>query len=197
MRLLLAAALLGYIGSPTKLSGGVNWWIGENKHQRHIVPGIYTSRIGNKTKGYAADEVINQTYIAKHTPGSHGVIHFSMKSIQENREQIATQLCDGAYLDVAIPPALSWLDNQPPSKPEISLERTAQRVVVRWKVGDGDSISKYCLRTLEDGKWKVKLLPKETTFFELTLTNSESAIIAAAVSAIDQFGNESPIAIAK
>ncbi len=170
----------------------LNWWIGENKQQRHIVPGIYTSRIGNKSKGYTADEVINQTYIAKHTPGSHGVIHFSMKSIQENREQIATQLRDGAYLDVAIPPALSWLDHVAPGKPDVSIERVGSKTAVRWKLTDAEAVSKFCLRTHTQGKWNIELLPSERVSIEFV--GSDESPTAIAISAIDRFGNEGPAA---
>ena len=76
----------------------LNWWIGENKQSRHLVPGIYTSRIGNSTRAFTVEQVESQVFVARYSYGSHGTIHFSMKALLENREGIADRLTANAYL---------------------------------------------------------------------------------------------------
>ncbi len=173
----------------------LRWWSEENKLGRHLVPGIYTSRIGNKTNGYSVEEVVNQTYLSRHMPGSHGVVHFSMKSLLENRESICDKLKAGAYSEIAITPAATWLDSQPPKTPEISIDRTNSKQVVAWKSSDDQPVARWCLWTLVNGKWQGRILPGGET--RLEVPTSEMKIEAAAICAIDLFGNESQPATAR
>ena len=173
----------------------LRWWSEENKLGRHLVPGIYTSRIGNKTNGYSVEEVVNQTYLSRHMSGSHGVVHFSMKSLLENRENICDKLKAGAYSEMAITPAAPWLDSEPPKTPKLSIERTDSNQVIAWAPNDDQQIARWCLWTLVNGKWQGRVLPAGDT--RLEVPTSEMKIEAAAICAIDAFGNESQPAIAR
>lgn len=172
----------------------LRWWAEENKLGRHLAPGIYTSRIGNKTNGYSVDEVVSQTYVARHMPGSHGVVHFSMKSLLENREGLGDKLKSGVYSEIAITPAMNWLDDKPPAAPKLKLE-LSDTTSILWESGDEQPIARWCLWTLVDGKWDSRLLPG--THKQLDLQAAEKKVQAVAISAIDLFGNESSKTVAR
>lgn len=166
----------------------LNWWAGENKANRHLAPGIYTGRIGNKTKGYTVDEVINQIYVARHSAGSSGVIHFSMKTLLEDREGVCQRI-QSAYADPAVPPALNWIDDQPPSSVEPKLVIQGDQATVSWTGQPG--VRWWRLVSLRAGKWQEQLLPADQTSSQLPAMDLQ----AVGLSALDYCGNEGQISI--
>lgn len=86
----------------------LHWWIGENKKGRHLWPGLYTSRVTGKPKGWPAQEVVNQVKLVRQSDGSTGVIHFSMKALMHNTGGIADAMQE-LYQEPALVPETPWL----------------------------------------------------------------------------------------
>ena len=105
----------------------LNWWIGENTHNRHIWPGLFTSKVGDREGApWQTQDVMNQVWVIRDTPGASGEVHFSMKAIMQNRGGIADALKDGPYRNAALVPAAPWLDNKAPASPrEVRAERVS------------------------------------------------------------------------
>ncbi len=58
----------------------LDWWLGENRKQRHVWPGHYTTRGANPTGAWGVDEISNQVR-ASRAAKTGGDIHFSMRPL--------------------------------------------------------------------------------------------------------------------
>jgi len=60
----------------------LRWWIEQNRHDRHIWPGLYTSRVGMGGDRHWSDRhLIGQIYTARSHPEATGQVHFSMQAL--------------------------------------------------------------------------------------------------------------------
>ncbi len=101
----------------------LDYWLGQNPHQRHIWPGLFTSMVGSPGRGsntqpWPAAEVLQQIASVRSrgaaadtvpAPGATGHIHFSLIALMQDRDGIATRLRAGAYAQPALVPATPWL----------------------------------------------------------------------------------------
>lgn len=83
----------------------LNWWLGQNPHERHIWPGLYTGK-------YDASEIEYQIKTTRGMAGATGHIHFSTKSllkgdVRRGRNH-AAHLRSRVYTAPAIVPASPW-----------------------------------------------------------------------------------------
>src|SRR5215218_1159681 len=96
----------------------MRWWISENTHNRHIVPGLFTGKVGDPENApWPVHDALNQVWVTRETPGASGVVHFSMKVFMQNRGGIDEALKDGPYREPALVPAATWLDGKAPPAP--------------------------------------------------------------------------------
>ena len=87
------------------------WWAEQNVHDRHIWPGLYTSRVASPGNGnWPAEEIVNQIETARRIDGANGHIHFSMKALMDNRGGLAKRLQRETYENPAPVPASPWLE---------------------------------------------------------------------------------------
>jgi hypothetical protein len=60
----------------------LRWWIEQNEQNRHVWPGLYTSRVGMEGERHWSDrQILGQIYTARSHPGANGQVHFSMKAL--------------------------------------------------------------------------------------------------------------------
>lgn len=163
------------------------WWISENTQERHIAPGIYTGRVQNPEKGYSADQLESQVYVARYMPGSHGTVHFSMKSLQRNWEKIGDKLRDGAYSKPAIIPASPWIDDTPPAPPVATLDKTKSEI--QLSAPESDNVRQWCIYRKIGSSWSIQVIGAKTT--AIPANTSEGAPKSLAITAIDGAGNQS------
>lgn len=83
----------------------LNWWASQNPKNRFIWPGNYTSRLGEGTKGFSNEEVLNQIKLTRNTPGATGNVHFSFKAFANNWKGITDSLKADLYAKRALIPA--------------------------------------------------------------------------------------------
>ena len=87
------------------------WWVDQNRHGRHIWPGLYTSRVANQGLGnWSAEEIVNQITVTRGQAGAQGHVHFSMKALLENRDGLADRLQQETYAERASVPESPWLE---------------------------------------------------------------------------------------
>jgi uncharacterized lipoprotein YddW (UPF0748 family) len=96
--------------------GLLRWWTQHNPHARHIYPGLFTSRIDWSESTYSAETIKSQIMVTRLLEGAGGHIHFSQIALNQDRDDIATDLRDGLYARQAIVPPTPWLDNKPPRR---------------------------------------------------------------------------------
>lgn len=171
------------------------WWSSENTQKRHLAPGLFTSRIGDKNRLYSPEQIESQVFLSHHTPGSHGSIHFSMKALLENREGISDRLAGNAYSDVALVPESPWIDSPTLPAPTVRVEKHPERgLSVTWNLPSQDSVRRWNIQTLYDTTWKPVIVGRtESTKYLHADQGVEPRAVA--VSAINGAGVESPATI--
>ena len=164
----------------------LEWWVGENTKQRHLWPGLYTSRVTGLEKGWPAKEVVDQIEVTRKQNGAGGVIHFSMKALMRNPGGLSDEV-QKTYAEPALVPETPWLaEGKPPAQPEVTRELEASRDVLRvWVPTAGRFV---LVRSLNDGVWttKVRGLAPDG---RLTVPVPKAERVV--VSALDRTGRES------
>ncbi len=175
----------------------LKWWVEQNNHNRHIWPGNYTSRVADGKTGWAAKEVADQILATRAQAGATGNVHFSMKVFLENRGGLNDLLKAGVYSQPALVPASTWLDDQPPAQPEVTISKGAGGAspsVICQPTGR-ENVWLWVISTSVGGKWETRILPGGPNNSALTSAVPAEAE-AVAVSAVDRCGNMSAPVIA-
>ena len=95
----------------------LDYWLAQNPLQRHVWPGLFTSRVATATAAtqgvpgniWPAREIADQLAVMRARPAAGGHIHFSLIALQQDRDGLATLLQQGAYATPALVPATPWL----------------------------------------------------------------------------------------
>jgi uncharacterized lipoprotein YddW (UPF0748 family) len=171
----------------------LDYWLQANRAQRHVWPGLFTSRI---TRGeplgmnaWPARELIDQVaqQRSRAAPGdggpvgASGHIHFSMVALLQDRDGIATQLQAGPYAQAALVPATPWLDATPVPAP--SLQASGTRLA--WAPAPGSTPRQWALWLRRAGSWQLQVLPGRERGFDAA--GADRAVL----SAVDRVGKTS------
>ncbi len=138
-------------------------WLAENKKNRAIYPGLYSSK-------YAGDEIAFQIKTTRGYAGAGGTVHFSMQSlISDGPDSLAKTLRNGVYSEPALMPEMPWLvppGSLPPPAPTVIF--TAEQsplapAIAQWTPA-GDKVAQYVVQAhIKDGSaggsWKTILVP--------------------------------------
>lgn len=164
----------------------LEYWVSQNSHHRHIWPGNFTSRVGQRENAWPTTEIIDQIMLTRRTPGATGNVHFSMRALMQN-QALADQLKNGVYSQQALVPASTWLDDQPPAAPKVK----ATRERVNWTAGSDEMPWQYAVWVKRDGTWTFSIHPGDLSGIDLVSDMSGGEATAVCVSAVDRCGNES------
>lgn len=88
----------------------LDYWHAQNPLQRHIWPGLFTSKVTDKADSWPISEISAQIEMQRARAPATGHAHFSMVALLQNRRGLALALKQGVYGQAAIPPATPWLD---------------------------------------------------------------------------------------
>ncbi len=165
----------------------LDYWQSENRQSRYIWPGMFTSRVGDKRRMFEMQEIPAQIEVVRSRSDAPGHVHFSMKALLKNREGLADALKAGVYRSDALPPAMTWLDDSPPSPPNLAIERSASGgLTLKLTPGDNEPVWLWSVWTRTSGNWIFTTYPGQTQSIELTATTTDWV-----VAAVDRCGNES------
>ncbi len=128
----------------------LDYWLAQNPFQRHVWPGLFTSRVGTAaaaTQGvpgnvWPAREIADQVALLRSRPAAGGHIHFSLIALQQDRDGLATLLQQGTYATPALVPVTPWLNAPAVGLPGLRRLAGKLRIVpaqagalpVRWAV---------------------------------------------------------------
>lgn len=87
----------------------LDYWAGENWRQRHLWPGLFTSRIDDSEKSWQPEEIPRQIALQRDSRGATGHIHFSAAAMVQDRKGIAVLLTKTTYAQAALVPPTPWL----------------------------------------------------------------------------------------
>lgn len=165
----------------------MQWWAAQNP-QRPVWPGIATARIlSSDDPGRPASEIGRQIQysrsLARSAPGQ---CFWSVKSIMQNKGGIQSHL-QQLYPDMAVPPAMPWLNSSAPGTPSLSASNARQGVVLQWNPAD-KTARKWAIQGRYGSTWRTLcLVPGFQT--KVTLPSSYVGNVQAiAVRGISAFG---------
>ena len=188
----LSPQLYWRVSGPQSYTRLLSWW--RDQGRRPVWPGIATSRINSsEDPGRPASEILNQVNLSR-TIGKNyaGHVHWSMKSLKQNRGGISSLLAKNAYGADALVPPMPWISTKKPASPQIKAYTKGKQSVVQWS--SVPHASKYAVQARYGKHWyTMKVLPAGAK--SVTLNGSPDAV---AVSSVDRFGTTSnPTVLAK
>ncbi len=173
----------------------LGWWVRENKKDRHLWPGLFTSKVKDEA---GVDENLNQIMIIRgFEPTAPGHIHFSAKALMDTSATLSTALLTGPYRRQALVPPSPWLDSEAPQPPQVSYALQNDTLMIRWSHQHKEDVFRWVVYYQQGKAWNYQILNKEDAHLEIPLytvteeTDEKVAITQIAVSAVDRSGNES------
>ncbi|WP_139240258.1 glycoside hydrolase family 10 protein [Fodinibius roseus] len=175
----------------------LEWWHQQNEKQRHLWPGIYTSKLNARADAWTVQEIERQIEITNHHRGATGSIHFSMKALMENRD--GRDALSGLYPEEALIPATPWLDDHPPPRPTAEVLELSDRYVIqvepkrdRGKETAVDMDPRHWVVKQRYGdQWETSIHPGWKERITLPPSNGHRPFTGAAITLVDELGNES------
>lgn len=170
----------------------LEWWVGENRRNRHIWPGNFTSQVGGQ-RNWEPQEIIDQIRVTRAQRGASGNMHFSMIAFMQNRRGINELLKAGPYAEPALIPPSPWLCDHPPTRPRVNLHQDTRtgEYVVSWESPLQDDVRVWAFYFRRDNEWTMRVIPAHNTRRHRIRMRGDAGITNIAVSAVDRLGNES------
>ncbi len=172
---------------PQSFTTLIKWWAGENKRDRHLWPGVATSRIKSSTdRNRGSREIVAQIAETRRhaaTKAGTGHVHWSMKALQQDRDGIRKQLAAASYTQRALVPESPWLGGKTPKEPVVATRLTGDGVALAWPAASAGAVRWWVVQTRAPGSktWRTeRILPATAT--QLTLRGRPEALAVRAVS---------------
>lgn len=166
----------------------LKWWQSENKHNRHLWPGLNTVAVKSNDR---PTEIVNQIELARAiVPNSPGVVHWSIAGLTKNPamlDKIRTQ----AYQEQALVPRSPWLNANPMLQPSLLLTTQKTTVFAKWLSKQPDQVRHWILYTRYGDTWSMEILEGDISSKELNKQKEGKTLYDVAVRAVDRLGNES------
>lgn len=166
----------------------LDWWNQQNFHDRHLWPGLYTSRVGTAWK---TGEISRQIQIARRQKGSAGHVHYSMQALHNNNAQIGDSLVTGPYQQPALVPGSVWKSSSRPPQPRASLKEDGGRWVLELIDDPRNSPWLWVVKLKYGDTWTVHIQPGRQARRLIAEATSNGAFAGASVSAVNRDGRES------
>lgn len=173
---------LDQVGQPFPVM--LDWWVDQNDYNRHIWPGLYTSRI---LSSWPANEITGQLYTSRAFPDVSGAVHFSMKTFMENPDDFNQIIAAGPNAYPSIIPASPWMLNNVPNAPEVTYHDYNSYWSLTLQPQNGDDIQWWIVRTKFNNRWEVEYYPayhRELDFFGGEGMKRPSEIIVSGVNRV-------------
>lgn len=169
----------------------LGWWESENTKQRHLWPGI---RVDHGGDALNAQQTIGQIMITRGMlPKSKGTVHWSIGPLVKY-DSLSKKILEGPYRQKSLIPPSPWLDNKPPSQPELVVNQINGVTEIHWSPKDRDDVAHYVLYYQYAGqKWQYKILTKNKISYKIPLVSesNKSTLIKVGLTAVDRSWNQS------
>lgn len=163
----------------------LSWWNKENHAGRHLWPGMSSNK-ASELPGQT--EVINQIMITRAILDSQtGHVFWNIKTIADNPE-FSQVLVRHVYNNQALVPASPWLDDTPPSAPEVTARLTENNLEIEWTNTSTEAVFNWVIYYKVAGKWQYKIFP---SIINKHLVESGEQVTEIAVVAVDRTGVQS------
>ena len=161
----------------------LKWWAQQNPKDRHLVPGMDTTKTARR---WAPQEIVDQIRLTRKQSGTAGHVHWNMKALMRN-EALDTALERDVYAQPALVPACPWLGRSTVTRPKVSARPQGSSAEASWSLQKQEAAWLWVLQTRHAGGWSTEILPGSITHRTFPSPLPE----AIAVSAVDRYGNVS------
>jgi uncharacterized lipoprotein YddW (UPF0748 family) len=171
----------------------LGWWAEQNVMRRHLWPGNFTSKVRRtpdvpETRdAWSSEELMRQIDATRSQPGATGNVHFSMKALLQNYDDITDRLKLGWYAEPALVPESPWLGRETPPKPDATARATASGITVEMKLPRDKTPWQWLVQLRTGDGWKTAIVPGRESRYLARLAENEVAD-AAVVSAVTRLG---------
>ncbi|HEX6307304.1 MAG TPA: N-acetylmuramoyl-L-alanine amidase, partial [Longimicrobiales bacterium] len=180
-----------------------------------LIPGNVNLDVAGRG-GWDPDEIIGQIYITRGRPGAHGHVHFRMGSlmpdgaygplpdtlpqeridsiraaqqrVQARRDSMTAKLMGETYARPALPPAMTWLDDDAPDAPTAARSGAA----VTLEPARGEPAFLWVVQSRWTDGWRTEIVPAAARAWvagsSYGMTGAPQSVW---VSAVDRLGNQS------
>ncbi|MFT6793605.1 MAG: uncharacterized lipoprotein YddW (UPF0748 family) [Rubritalea sp.] len=153
----LSPQLYWRVNSEQSFSKLLNWWRGESEasaYKRPVWPGIATDRVMSETDpGRPASEILKQVNLSRKVGNNWaGHVHWSMKSLMQNRGGVTSKLKGASYLAPALVPPMLWIPSKKPAPPAAKFSLKSNQIIATWPPVPG--ASKYTVQIRHGNTWK-------------------------------------------
>lgn len=172
----------------------LEWWGAQNLKGRHVWPGNFTSRVGERRE-WPASELVSQVVATRADRTATGNVHFSMKALARNQGGVADALTARVYDGPALIPESPWLIGNAPRAPEARYVADGPSRL-RACFGDPTLIAPrwWVLYVKRDHTWTTRILPGSVRQMALGALATGDSI---ALAAVDRTGRQGPVALAQ
>ena len=173
----------------------LKWWASQNKKNRHLWPGNYTSQTIAEVKPWPASEITHQIDLTRQQPGATGNIHFSIKTLMSENTNLSAQLEHDSYNQMSLVPASDWLKREHLDKPKLQLQKdpVSGDPILQWSNSGRGKVWLWVVQTLTDKDWQTVILPALQTACSLKPSDSRSPMPSnVSVRPVDRCGNLGP-----
>jgi uncharacterized lipoprotein YddW (UPF0748 family) len=172
----------------------LQWWVQQNEHDRHVWPGNFTSRVGERNQPrWTPTELLRQVRATRAQEGAGGNIHFSMKALLEDFGGIVNPLRESAYTEPALVPASPWLAKEPTPRatPTLVSARAPGGVLLQLASPDRARVRTWVVRAQFGTRWEVRLVPgAQQTYYVEGADAGRRLPDRVVISAVDCVGRE-------
>ncbi len=137
----------------------LEWWLEQNDYDRHIWPGLYTSRLRTQDRTWPSDEIMGQIYTSRGFPGVSGAIHFSMKTFLENTNGFNRQIAAGPHALPSVVPASHWMDSDVPTPPSAEVKDYGEFYSLHIEHDEPESVRWWIVRSNIGGIMEYDVIP--------------------------------------
>jgi uncharacterized lipoprotein YddW (UPF0748 family) len=170
----------------------LRWWHEENTHRRHLWPGNFTSRVADQGQTiWPSEEIIRQIHTTRAQDGAEGNIHFSIRALVRNSDNLIQRIDADAYREPALVPASPWLDNTIPSRPIVRSDVLGSDVLLTLGTENNDDVWLWTIRSKHRREWRTEIIPGWKNGFRVRGDDAKRPPSVIAVTAVSRTGNES------
>jgi uncharacterized lipoprotein YddW (UPF0748 family) len=170
----------------------LNWWLSENPKGRYIWPGSTFSGLG-RGGAWTSEDIIRQFGFARNANNNPGHLIWNFNRVLTNASGVRTALAQRLYTEPAVPPAFTWLDAKPPTKPQIATRSEPSfKTTIQWAPGDTEKPWLWVLQTRQGKDWTTEFIPGK--FNARTFTRDKTPDLVSLI-VLDRVGNASPPAL--
>ena len=160
------------------------WWQSQNLQNRHFWPGLSSNKV--KTM-QGIDEIVNQIMMSRAIlQPSSGQVFWNVFTLSEN-PSFTQVLKNNIYNNQAIVPPSPWLDNIPPSPPEVTI-KVQEGLKLSWQNTGSEAAFRWILYYQQNNKWQYRIFNRDTYSHQF---ENAANIRAVAVVAVDRTGMQS------